>query len=80
MTGVREDSATRTVTADRSSLSNDGSQSKGAARLFFTVYDPRNEITASHQTEVDKDQSVWYDLPAYKECARDKLVDRTATC
>ena len=39
-----------------------------------------NEIVTRLVCGIDKDASSWYHLPAYKECARDKLVDRTTTC
>ena len=37
-------------------------------------------MTQFQPSGVDKSKSAWYHLPAYKECARDKLVDRTTTC
>ncbi len=39
-----------------------------------------NEIVTRSSRGVDKGYFAWYHLPAYKECARDKLVDRTTTC
>ena len=52
----------------------------GSGSMAESIAMLKQSVKQGVGTIIDKSKSAWYHLPAYKECARDKLVDRTTTC